>query len=220
MVNTVLFDMDGTLLNSLDDLHTSINFALENNKLPTVSKDEARIAAGYGSIVLIEMVTKHAFSIGSEQFNRVFEDFSNHYKEHCNDKTKPYPGIMELLAALKERGIKMAVVSNKVQPETEFLRKLWFGEYITLAIGRQEGISPKPNPAMAFKALEGLQSSPQDAIFLGDSQPDIQTGKNAGCVSVGCTWGFRTHQILEEQQADFIIDTPLELLSVIDMDER
>lgn len=219
-MNTVLFDMDGTLLNTLEDLHASINYALGESGLPLISRDEARLAAGYGSIVLIEEVTKHAFPTGSEQFNRVFDDFSNHYKEHCNEATKPYPGILELLAALKEREIKMAVVSNKIQPETESLRKLWFAEYISLAIGRVEGIAPKPDPAMALRALEGLGSSAEDAFFVGDSQPDIRTGKNAHCISVGCTWGFRSRQILEEEQADYIIDSPIELLKILDAGER
>ncbi len=219
-MNTVLFDMDGTLLDTLDDLHTSINYALEASGLSLVTKDEARFAAGYGSIVLIEEVTKHAFPTGSAQFNRVFEDFSSHYKEHCNDKTKPYPGIMELLAALKERGIKMAVVSNKVQPETESLRKLWFADYLSLAVGRVEGVPPKPDPAMALQALEGLGSSAEDALFVGDSQPDVRTGKNARCTSVGCTWGFRSRQVLEEEQADYIIDSPLELLKILDTGEK
>ncbi len=216
-MNTVLFDMDGTLLNTLDDLHASINFALKKNGLAEVTRDEARLAAGYGSIVLIEMVGKGVLEKGTPRFQRVFDDFSNHYSQHCNEATKPYPGIIELLASLKERGIKMAVVSNKIQPETESLRKLWFGEYIDLAVGRREGVAPKPDPAMAFAALNELHASPEDAVFVGDSQPDVQTGKNAGCTSVGCTWGFRSREVLEKEQADYIIDKPGQLLDVIDV---
>ncbi len=216
-MNTVLFDMDGTLLNTLDDLHASINFALGQSGLEEVSCDEARLAAGYGSVVLIEMVGKGKLQKGTPQFQRVFDDFSNHYRQHCNDATRPYPGIMELLAALKDRGIRMAVVSNKVQPETERLRKLWFGEFIELAIGRREGVAPKPDPAMAQAALSELCTAPKDAIFIGDSQPDVQTGKNAGCVSVGCTWGFRSREVLEHEHADYIIDRPEQLLGIIDM---
>ena len=216
-MNTVLFDMDGTLLNTLDDLRASINYALSQSGLEEVSREEARLAAGYGSIVLIEMVGKGKLQKGTPEFQRVFDDFSNHYRQHCNDATKPYPGILELLAALKERGIRMAVVSNKVQPETERLRKLWFGEFIELAIGRREGVAPKPDPAMAQAALSELCAAPTDAIFIGDSQPDVQTGKNAGCVSVGCTWGFRSREVLEQEHADYIIDKPEQLLGIIDM---
>lgn len=215
-MDTVLFDMDGTLLNSLDDLYDSVNYALERSGLPLVTHDETREAAGYGSIVLIELLTKHAFETGSPEFQRVFDDFNAHYKEHCNDKTRPYPGIMELLAGLKERGLKMAVVSNKVQPETEALRKLWFADYIPVAIGRVDGIAPKPDPAMAFAALDLLGSSAADACFVGDSQPDVRTGKNAGCKSVGCTWGFRDFATIKNEHPDFIIGEPGELLDIID----
>ena len=220
MVNTVLFDMDGTLLNTLQDIHTSVIYALEKNALPPVTLDETREAAGYGSIVLIEEVTKHKLETGSTQFTRVFDDFSNHYQAHCNDTTQPYPEIMELLAGLKARGVKMAVVSNKIHHETEALRKLWFADFITHAVGRTEGVPPKPDPHMAFQALDALGSSPQDALFVGDSQPDVQTGKNAGCSCVGCTWGFRSRQILESERADYIIDSPLELLGIIDEEAR
>ena len=215
-MDTILFDMDGTLLDTLDDLHTSVNYALEQSGLPLVTLDETREAAGYGSIVLIEMLTKHTFVTGSPEFQRVFDDFNTHYKAHCNDATRPYDGIMELLPALAERGLKMAIVSNKVQPETEALRKLWFADFIPVAVGRVGGIAPKPDPAMAFKALELLGSCPKDAWFVGDSQPDVRTGKNAGCTSVGCTWGFRDFATLEEEYPDFIIDSPFELLDIVD----
>ena len=215
-MDTILFDMDGTLLDTLEDLHVSVKYALERSGLPCVTFDETSEAAGYGSIVLIELLTKHAFVTGSPEFQRVFDDFNGHYKEHCNDVTHPYPGVMELLAALKERGLKMAIVSNKVQPETEALRELWFADFIPVAVGRVDGIAPKPDPAMANKALELLGSQPQDAWFVGDSQPDVRTGKNAGCTSVGCTWGFRDYATLEEERPDFIIDDPLELLDIID----
>ena len=216
IVDTILFDMDGTLLDTLDDLHASVNYALGRAELPLVTFDETREAAGYGSIVLIELLTKYAFATGSPEFQRVFDDFNAHYKEHCNDRTQPYPGVLELLAGLGERGLKMAIVSNKVQPETEALRELWFSDFIPVAVGRVEGIAPKPDPAMAFAALERLGSRPGDAWFVGDSQPDVRTGKNAGCMSVGCTWGFRDFATLEEERPDFIIDDPLELLDIVD----
>jgi phosphoglycolate phosphatase len=215
-VDTVLFDMDGTLLDTIDDLHASINYALDRSGLALITRDEARLAAGYGSVVLTEMITKHAFETDSAQFQRVFEDFSNYYSKHCNDNTRPYPGILDLLAVLKKRGIKMAVVSNKVQPETEALRKLWFGEYISLAVGRTDQIPPKPDPTMALSAIEALRTTVEDSLFIGDSQPDVQTGKNTGCVSVGCTWGFRSREVLEAESADYIIDRPLELISILD----
>lgn len=215
-MNTVLLDMDGTLLDTLDDLHASVNYALERSGLPLVTRDETREAAGYGSVVLIELLTKHTFVTGSPEFQRVFDDFNCHYKAHSNDKTEPYPGVMDMLAALKERGVKMAIVSNKIQPETEALREHWFGDCVPYAVGRVEGVPPKPDPTMAFQALELLGSTPQDACFMGDSQPDVRTGRNAGCASVACTWGFRSFAVLEEEYPDFIIDAPGELVDIID----
>lgn len=208
--------MDGTLLDTLEDLHASVNYALERSDLPLVTMDETRMAAGYGSVVLIELLTKHTFITGSPEFQRVFDDFNEYYKAHSNDQTKPYPGIMEMLAGLKERGIKMAIVSNKIQPETEALRERWFAEYVPYAVGRVEGIPPKPDPAMAFAALELLGSTPAQSWFMGDSQPDVRTGRNAKCQSVACTWGFRDFAVLEEEYPDFIIDAPAEFLDIVD----
>lgn len=215
-ITTVLFDMDGTLLSTLDDLMTSVNFALEQSGLPPVSFDEARLAAGYGSVVLIEEVTKHAFPTGSPEFQKVYDDFSARYAAHRNDTTEPYDGIMELLSALKERGIKTAVVSNKWHTDTEALRKKWFDGLIPLSVGRSDTMPAKPAPDMALAALHELGSTPEQAIYLGDSEPDAQVGKASGCVSVCCTWGFRDVAVLERQHPDFIIDTPAQLLDVID----
>lgn len=215
-MDTILFDMDGTLLDTLDDLQASVNYALERSDLPLVTLDETRQAAGYGSVVLIELLTKHTFVTGSPEFQRVFDDFNAHYKEHCNDRTRPYDGVLDMLAGLKDRGFSMAIVSNKVQPETEALRRLWFADYVPIAVGRTPDTPPKPDPAMAFRALELLGRTAADAYFVGDSQPDVRTGKNAGCTSVGCTWGFRDFATLEEEYPDFIIDSPLELLDIID----
>lgn len=215
-MDTVLLDMDGTLLDTIEDIQVAVNYALERAGLPLVTVQETKEAAGYGSIVLIEMLSKHTYVKDSPEFKSIFDDYSSYYKEHSNVHTKPYPGVIDMLAGLKERGIKMAVVSNKTQPETEALRKLWFADYIPVAIGRVDGVPPKPDPAMAFKALEELSSSPQNAIFMGDSQPDVRTGRNAKCTSVACTWGFRDFATLEEEYPDFIIDNPLELLDIID----
>lgn len=208
--------MDGTLLDTLQDLQASVNYALQQSDLPLVTLDETREAAGYGSIVLIERLSKHTFPTDSPRFKRVFDDFNAHYSAHSNDNTKPYPGIMEMLAALKERGFKMAVVSNKIQPETEALRERWFADFIPYAVGRVDGVPPKPDPTMAMQALELLGSGPDQAYFLGDSQPDVRTGRNAGCTSVACTWGFRDFAVLEEEYPDFLIDAPAELIDIVD----
>lgn len=215
-MDTVLFDMDGTLLATLDDLNASVNHALKKAGLPTVTVDETRQAAGYGSIVLIEEQTKHAFPTDSPEFKQVFDDFSAHYNANHDVLTRPYDGIIELLAALKERGFKMAIVSNKAQKDTEELRQLYFADYIDIAVGRTDDVAPKPAPDMAFIALEKLGSTPDQAYYVGDSEPDAQVAKNSGCVGVSCLWGFRSRETLERQNPDHFIDKPSDLLAIID----
>lgn len=216
LVNTVLFDMDGTLLDTLEDLHVSTNWALQQSGLPPITAEEMRLAAGYGSIVLTEKAVKGAFAEGTPEFQRVHDAFIAHYHEHCDDNTKPYEGIMELLEALQQRGVKMGIVSNKIDPDVEGLRKQWFEQYIPLGIGRSDDIPKKPAPDMALMALEQLGSTVDQAVYVGDSEPDAQIARNAGCLSACALWGFRTRKELEPEQPDFLINHPLDLLNVID----
>lgn len=215
-MDTVLFDMDGTLLDSLEDLKNSVNYALERAGLPLVDLARTRQAAGYGSIVLIEELSDRAYPTGSPEFQSIFDDFSSHYNAHCNDCTKPYDGIMDLLAGLQQRGYKMGIVSNKVHADTDQLRRLWFADYIPLSVGRNDDMAPKPAPDMALAALEQLGSTPENAFYVGDSEPDAQVAKNAGCVGVSCLWGFRTRDVLERQHPDYFIETPAQLLDIVD----
>ena len=215
-MDAVLFDMDGTLLDTLADLDASVNYALARFGLPGVSQEQTRQAAGYGSIVLMDELSGHAFPTGSQQFEQLLACFSQHYNAHHDDATQPYEGIMELLAALQARGLAMAVVSNKIHQDTEQLRQLYFARYIGLAIGRSDDVAPKPAPAMALAACRQLGVTPQRTLYVGDSEPDVQVARNAGCVSVGCTWGFRSREVLVQQGADHIIERPAQLLEVLD----
>ena len=219
-MEAVLFDMDGTLLDTLQDLDTSVNHALAKAGLPAVSMDETRRAAGYGSIVLIDELTHHAFPTGSEAFAAVLDCFSRHYNAHHDDATRPYDGIMELLEGLSSRGLKMAVVSNKIQKDTEQLRELYFSRYIDVAIGRRDDVAPKPAPDMAQAACELLGVQPASCCYVGDSEPDVQLARNAGCMSVGCTWGFRSCDVLAAENPDYLIEHPLQLLDIVDALER
>lgn len=215
MFDTVLFDMDGTLLDTLDDLHASVNHALSACGLPQVTRDQTRIAAGYGSIVLMDELSGHAHPTDSPEFRHLLDVFAEHYNAHHDDATRPYDGIAELLAALKGRGVKMAIVSNKAQRDAEQLRALWFADSIGLAIGRVDEVPAKPAPDMAEKALRLLGSTRETALYLGDSEPDAQTARNVGCTGVCCTWGFRSRGTLEAQHPDFIIDEPAQLLGIV-----
>lgn len=215
-MDTVLFDMDGTLLDTIDDINASVNYALEQAGLPAVSRDETRRAAGYGAIALIRTLSHEAFPVESEQFKCVYDAYAAHYRAHSNDRTRPYDGIMELLAGLKERGYKMAVVSNKGQDDVELLRQLYFADYLSCAVGRTDDRPPKPAPDMAYAALELLGGRAEQAFYVGDSEPDAQIAKNAGCVGVSCLWGFRSRETLLAQHPAYLIERPAELLGIVD----
>lgn len=215
-MNTVLFDMDGTLLDTLEDLTSSVNYALGKAGLPSVTQDEARLACGYASIVLMDRLSGHAFSTESSEFKAMWTDFVEHYSLHHSDSTKPYDGVTELLAGLRQRGFKIGIVSNKVHKDTDELRELWFSEWIPVAVGFTQDVPKKPAPDMVYAALSKLGSAPQETYYVGDSEPDCQIARNAGCRSVAVTWGFRSRGTLEEQTPDYIIDSPHELLDIID----
>lgn len=215
-MDTVLLDMDGTLLNTLEDLQTSSNYALTRAGLPAVSLEEVRIAAGLGLTVLLDDLSHHAFDTESPEFKAMFDEFQAHYSAHCNDTTAPYPGIMDMLAGLKERGFKMAVVSNKAHAATEALRQQWFADYIDVAVGLTLQLPKKPAPDMAFAALEQLGSSADAAYYVGDSEPDAQIAHNSGCTGISVLWGFRDRATLEAQNPAYLVESPAELLAVVD----
>ncbi len=215
-MDTILFDMDGTLLDTLDDLHASVNHALRQNGFPEIRRDEVRALAGYGAVQLVDDLLHGEYCVDSPQFKKVFSAFSEHYAEHHNDTTKPYGGIVDLLEALQRRGIQMGVVSNKTQVDAAALSDLWFANYIEMTVGRVDGVPPKPAPDMIDSALRKMGGSPERTIYLGDSEPDVQVARAAGCVSVCCTWGFRSREILDAQHPDFIIDQPEQLLDILD----
>lgn len=210
--DTIVFDLDGTLLNTLDDLADSVNFALERCGFPLRTRDEVRRFVGNG----IDMLIRRAIAPkeDEESFERVRGVFKEHYAVNMKNKTRPYDGINELLKELCDRKIKMAVVSNKHHAAVAPLIADYFGEYIHLAVGVDENTPKKPNPAGALKAVSLLESSRETTVYVGDSDVDIQTAKNAGLFSVGCTWGFRDRELLEKNGADVIIDSPAELLKL------
>lgn len=189
MKNTVIFDLDGTLLNTLDDLADSVNFALSQQGFPERSYEEVRLFVGNGIRKLIERsVPKNATP---EQTELCYNTFCEYYKMHMEDKTKPYDGIPDLLYALKNAGIKTAVVTNKADFAAQNLCKEMFGDLITVTVGANDGIRHKPYPDGTNLALKLLGTKKEDAYFVGDSDVDILTAKNAGIDPVGVLWGFR-----------------------------
>lgn len=211
----VVFDLDGTLLYTLEDLKNATNYALKTNDMPERTLDEVRRFVGNGVRLLMERAVPDGAD--NPKFEETFALFKEYYDAHCNDNTSPYDGIMELLDELKVRGIKMAIVSNKIDFAVKSLDKLYFKDYMTAAIGEmeEEGIRKKPAPDMVQKALKELGVKQDEAIYVGDSDVDIATAKNSGLECVSVTWGFRDVKFLKEHGATHLIDHPTELLKYV-----
>lgn len=211
--DTVIFDLDGTLLNTLEDLEDSVNFALTLHGFPTRTTDEIRRFLGNGVARLIELSIP--YGINNSNFEKCLADFKQYYSKNMQNKTSPFNGIMELLSQLSKKNYKLAIVSNKFDSAVKSLNKLYFGEYINVAIGESKNVSRKPSPDSVFEALKELNSNTDTAVYVGDSEVDVQTAKNAGITCIGVTWGFRYRSVLEQNGADYIIDKPDELLRII-----
>lgn len=216
MYNTVIFDLDGTLLNTIDDLATAVNYIQNKYGWQLHTVDEVRSHVGDG----IRKLVGRSIPNGEEnpQFEDVFKDYKEYYREHSQVNTCAYPGIMDMLKALKEKGCKMAIVSNKAHSATLDLNEIYFKDYIQVAIGENEesGIKKKPAADMVNLALERLGSDKSEVIYVGDSEVDKATADNAGLECVLCEWGFRELEFLETLGAKAIIKEPLELLKVIE----
>lgn len=211
----IIFDLDGTLMNTLDDLAISTNHALSQNGFPTRTIEEVRKFVGNGVRKLIERAVPD--NTPSDVIDIVLDNFHKHYAMHCKDHSKPYDGIIPLLSTLKSTGCKMAIVSNKPDSEVKKLNAEYFAEFITVALGENEknGIPRKPAPAMVFEAMNQLDVKSETCLYVGDSDVDIMTARNAGIECLSVTWGFKTSEFLKQFGATLIIDSPLEMLSVI-----
>lgn len=211
--NAVIFDLDGTLLDTLDDLKDSVNFALNRQGYPERSREEIRQFVGNGVKKLIERAVPS--SVSKENVEQTLSIFKEHYSVNMQNKTGPYDGIMELLYQLKERKIPAAIVSNKFDPAVKELSRQFFDGYMQAAIGESETVARKPAPDTAYEALAQLGISADQTVYVGDSDVDIQTAKNAGIDCISVTWGFRDRDFLFEHGANIVIDHPLELLKYI-----
>lgn len=211
--DTAVFDLDGTLLNTLDDLADSVNAILERHGYPVRTVDEVRRFVGNGVPLLIERAIPAG--TGREEYERCLAEFKAYYQDHMCCKTGPYPGIPELLREMKARGVKMAVVSNKFDAAVKELCEKYYGGAITVAIGESAHVRKKPAPDSVWRALEELGARRDRALYIGDSDVDVQTARNAGLTSVGVTWGFRDRALLEREGARYLIDRPAQLLTIL-----
>ena len=210
--NTYIFDLDGTLLDTLQDLAASVNYALRKHGMPEHSIDDVRRFVGNGVRLLME----RAIPDGAQNpdFEVTFATFREHYMHHSLDTTRPYPGIPEVLAELKARGCRLAVVSNKMMTATQELIRHFFPDTIEVAIGEHEaeGIRKKPAPDTVFAALKELGVDKNGAVYVGDSDVDIQTARNSGLPCISVLWGFRDKEFLIKNGGETFVSKPSELL--------
>ena len=211
--NAAIFDLDGTLLNTLDDLAASTNAALAAHGMPGRTTDEVRQFVGNGIMNLIRRATPAGTSEDTQR--AVFDTFCAHYADHALDATAPYPGIVALLDELRARGVKLAVVSNKGDfAVQELVDHFWKGQ-LDFAVGEREGIRRKPAPDTVLTALEALGVSADEAVYVGDSEVDVATAAASGLDCICVTWGFRSVQTLLEAGATTLVDTCDQLLDLI-----
>lgn len=212
MVKAVLFDLDGTLINSIDDLADSVNHTLGALGYPTHETEKYKYFIGNGMRKLIERALG---ARETEVVDRVLEKFMEYYREHSLDKTRPYDGVTELLDALTKKGIISVIVTNKAHAAAVKIGKHFFGDNIKV-YGQREGVPTKPDPAIVNLVLDELRLHKSECIFVGDSGMDMAVGVNSGVTPVGVSWGFRTKDELWDNGASFIADTPAELLKIVE----
>ena len=208
---TYIFDLDGTLLDTLGDLAASVNFAMRTHGMPEHSIDDVRRFVGNGVRKLMERAVPGGET--NPDFEVAFATFRQYYMEHSLDTTKPYDGILEMLAELKRRGCRLAVVSNKMMAATQELCRHFFLDTIEVAIGEHEaeGIRKKPAPDTVFAALRQLGVGKEGAVYVGDSDVDIQTARNSGLPCISVLWGFRDRVFLLQHGAETFASTPQDI---------
>lgn len=206
---TYIFDLDGTLLSTLADLAASTNYALRTHHMPERSLDEVRRFVGNGVKKLMERAIPDG--LNNPLFEETFATFRQHYMQHNLDTTQPYPGIMQLLEQLKAEGKNIAVVSNKFYAATQELCRHFFGDLVQVAIGERVGISKKPAPDTVLEAMRQLGVKPEECVYVGDSDVDIDTARNSGLPCISVLWGFRDKDFLMAHGATTFISDPMQI---------
>lgn len=217
MKHAVIFDLDGTLLNTLGDLRAATNHALEVRGLPPHSMEEIRQFIGNG----IRLLIRRAMPEGTPEaeIDAALDDFKAYYAAHIHDRTVPYDGIPQLLTALRKRGIKVAVLSNKIDSASQQLIEYFFPGKTDVVFGEHVGVPRKPDPTSCRMVMQQLGVQPEQVLYVGDSGTDMQTAKNAGLYAVGVTWGFRSKEVLLKYGADVLVHRPEQILQILDSDE-
>lgn len=215
MIKTILFDLDGTLLNTIDDLADAGNWVCEQHGWPTFSVEQFKHMVGNGIPKLVERFSP-ADAQSPEQRAATLAEFTARYDAHKEDKTAPYPGIPELLDALKAEGIQTAVFSNKADPLCGKIIEHYFGAgRFQIVRGNRPGVPTKPDPIGVYTLMDDLGAKPESTLFVGDSDVDILTGHNAGLPAVGALWGFRGKAELSAAGADALAAVPGDILTFV-----
>ena len=210
--NTYIFDLDGTILDTLLDLANAVNFAMRSKGFPERTVDEVRSFIGNGIKVLIKRSVPA--DTDEENYNEALEIFRKYYLEHIADYTKPYDGITDVINELKSKGCNTAVVSNKTHVAAQAVVKDFFGDIFDIVVGKMEEFPPKPEPDSLLNAIKTLGVEKSDCIYIGDSDVDVLTAHNAGIECIGVTWGNRDEYVLLKSGAEYIAHTPKEILDI------
>lgn len=214
MIKLVIFDLDGTLLNSLADLADSCNFLLRKYGFPEHPLDSYRYFVGDGIHKLVERILPEN-KRQKDFVEQIFQEMVAYYDLHKEDKTVPYPGIVETMEALQAQGVMLGVASNKVDKAMVPLMEHYFPTInFTAILGQREGIPVKPHPQIVFDILKMANVSPEEALYVGDTGVDMDTAHSAGMKAVGALWGYRDRQELTEHRAEHIIAQPTELVKL------
>ncbi|MCR4618941.1 MAG: HAD family hydrolase [Lachnospiraceae bacterium] len=208
-----VFDMDGTILNTLQDITNAINYALRENGYPERSIDEVRFFVGNGLKKLVDRAVPDGTS--DESKDKVFDTLIPYYRAHSADTTKPYDGIGDLLRKLRDAGVKCAVVSNKADAAVGDLVKDYFDGLFDMWLGERPDVAKKPAPDMTKKVLDGLGFSEDEAVYIGDSDVDIMTARNSGLDEILVDWGFRSREFLVQKGAKRIVSSTDEVFNII-----
>lgn len=205
----VIFDLDGTVLNTLDDLANAVNAALKMHGFPTHSVEQVRIMVGNGVANLI----KRSVPAGTDEAETasVLADFKAYYRDHINDCTQPYDGIIDLLKALKAAGVKVGINSNKYDAALQNLCRIHFGGLYDYAVGESEVTPKKPDPTAALRIMKAMNASENETIYIGDSSVDLNTAANAGVDRAWVSWGFRTREDMQGCDINPAFDSVAEL---------
>lgn len=213
MIGNIIWDMDGTLMDTLQDLAVAVNHALRKYNMPERTMEQIRRSVGNGVRRLVMLSVPEGEH--NPQFQDVFDEFRSWYLLHCEDHTVPYEGIQEVLHELKAAGYRMAIVSNKLQEGIDELHRRWFADTIDVAIGERPGIARKPAADMVHLAMRELGATVQDSVYIGDSDVDLATARNSGLPCISVLWGFRTREELLQAGADCFAESPRDIKLIL-----